>query len=159
MKKKRFTIGTINYTPIGYELGYCLGEHEETHEKHIYYFNGYPDLKYKKCEVILVKEADIATFGGDAQMGTGEDKNHKYYKGKIVRKGIGKILSQDWQCLPGKGIQCDEVIIHFGMKRTEVRTLLSNEQESIIPGIRQTAIMNFKIRPPGSIFLMMIPIL
>jgi hypothetical protein len=122
-------IGDIKYTPVGNELGYCIGEHIDTHEKHVYYFEGYPDLKYEKCNIVLVNDAHVDTFTSDTIMGEGRDKNHKYFKGKVVKKGTGRILSQDWEFIPGQGIQCDHVVIRFGMSRVDARSLLSNEQE------------------------------
>ncbi len=122
-------LGNIKYTPVGYELGYCIGEDVDTKEKGIYYFKGYPEKKYKDCEIVLVKEADVNTFSSDTIMGEGRDKNHKFFKGQIVKKGIGRILSQDWLFNPEKGVQCDEVVINFGMTRAEIRKALNNEQE------------------------------
>lgn len=122
-------IGNIKYTPVGNELGYCIGEHVDTREKQVYYFKGYPDLKYEKCEIVLVSGADVETFTSDNIMGEGQDKNYKYFKGNLVRKGTGRILSQDWEFIPGTGIKCDDVVIRFGMNKTDARNLLSNEQE------------------------------
>jgi len=122
-------IGNIKYIPVGYQLGYCIGENLDTKERHVYYFNGYPGLDYTKCEITVVNGADVKTFTSDTVMGEGKDKNHKYFKGKVVMKGTGKILSQDWEFIPGTGIRCDDVVIRFGMSRADARALLSNEQQ------------------------------
>ncbi len=122
-------IGNIKYTPIGYALGYCIGEHVDTKERHVYYFNGYPGLAYNQCEIAVVNGADVKTFTSDTVMGEGKDKNHRYFKGKVIMKGTGKILSQDWEFIPGTGIKCDDVVIRFGMNRAVARELLSNEQQ------------------------------
>ena len=122
-------IDKITYTPLGNGLGYCLGVHQETGEQTIFYFRGYPKLPYEQCEILPIKEADIKTFVSNTIMGEGRDKNQKYFKGKIVKKGLGKMLSQDWQFIPDKGIQCDDVEIFFGMDRWEIRIKLNNEHE------------------------------
>ncbi len=67
-------IGNIKYTPIGYGLGYCIGEHLDTKERQVYYFNGYPALAYNECGIELVDGADIKSFTSDTIMERGRTK-------------------------------------------------------------------------------------
>src|SRR5688572_22197799 len=122
-------IDNIHFKPIGYELGYCLGVQGNTGQMSIYYFHGYPELPYEKCEILPLPDADVKTFVSETMMGEGRDKNHKYFRGRIVRKGLGRILSHNWSFIPNQGIQCDDVDIFFGMRRSDVRAKLDNEQE------------------------------
>lgn len=115
------------YQPIGNGLGYCLGG--SIFRRSVFYFKGYPQIPYDKCEIVELKNADPGSFESDTVMGEGKDKNNKYFQGKIVIKGKGQRLNQDWEFIPMKGIKCQTTEIFFGTDRTINRSLLGNEQE------------------------------
>lgn len=116
-----------SYKPIGNELGYCIGG--SIFRRKVFYFKGYPNLAYEKCEIIELEEADTSSFTSDTIMGEGRDKNNKYFQGKIVNKGKGKTLNQDWEFIPLKGLKCQTVELFFGSNRKSNRELLGNEEE------------------------------
>jgi len=92
------------YKPIGNGLGYCVGG--SLFRKKVFYFKGYPQTPYEDCEILEVKYADPKSFKSDTVMGEGRDKNNNYFQGKIVKKGKGIKLNQDWEFVPNKGIKC-----------------------------------------------------
>src|SRR5690606_36349418 len=99
------------YNPVGNGLGYCIGG--SLFSKNVFYFKGYPQKPYEDCEIIELKHADPKSFESDTVMGEGRDKNHKYFQGKIVQKGNGIKLNQDWEFVPLKGIKCQSVELFF----------------------------------------------
>lgn len=115
------------YKPIGNGLGYCLGS--SLFNKKVFYFKGYPQIPYEKCEIIELKEADPKSFASDTVMGEGRDKNNKYFQGEIIEKGKGQILNQDWEFIPHKGIKCQSVELFFNKDRSLIRELLGNEEK------------------------------
>ncbi len=115
------------YKPIGNELGYCIGG--SFFKKRVFYFKGYPQRPYEECEIIELDYADPKSFESDTVMGEGRDKNNKYFQGKIVEKGNGIELNQDWEFVPFKGIKCQSVELFFNTERSLIRDLLGNEEE------------------------------
>lgn len=116
----------VKYKPIGNGLGYCVVGN--FFNKRVYYFKGYPNLSYEDCEIIEMVDADPSTFQSDTVMGEGRDKNHKYFQGRIVEKGKGQLLNQDWEYVPRKGIKCEDVELFFNSDRKFNRELLGNEE-------------------------------
>lgn len=116
-----------SYKPIGNGLGYCVSG--SLFKKKVFYFKGYPQNPYEDCEIIELKHADPKSFISDTVMGEGRDKNNNYYQGKIVKKGKGIKLNQDWEFVPNKGIKCQSVALFFKSKRSEICSLMGNEQE------------------------------
>jgi len=115
------------YKPIGNGLGYCLGG--SLFKKSVFYFKGYPQTPYEDCEIIELEYADPRSFVSDTVMGEGRDKNNKYFQGKIVKKGKGVKLNQDWEFVPLKGIKCQSVELFFDTDRSIIRDLLGNEED------------------------------
>lgn len=115
------------YKPIGNGLGYCLGS--SLFNKSVFYFKGYPQRPYEDCEILELKYADPKSFESDTVMGEGRDKNNKYFQGKIVEKGKGVKINQDWEFVPLKGIKCQSVDLFFNTDRSLIRDLLGNEEE------------------------------
>lgn len=115
------------YKPIGNELGYCIGS--SLFKKGVFYFKGYPQSPYEDCEIIELKYADSKSFKSDTVMGEGQDKHNKYFQGKIIEKGRGIKLNQDWEFVPLKGIKCQSVELFFNTDRSVIRDLLGNEEE------------------------------
>lgn len=115
------------YEPIGNGLGYCFGGNH--FEKRVYYFKGYPQAPYERCEIIELREADPNSFESDTVMGEGRDKHNKYFQGKKIIKGKGIKINQDWEFIPKKGIRCESVELFFEKERDSIRKLLGNEEE------------------------------
>ena len=115
------------YKPIGNGLGYCLSGN--LFKKRVYYFKGYPQTPYEKCEIIELKDADPNSFESDTVMGEGRDKNNKYFQGKKIIKGKGIKINQEWEFIPNKGIRCESVELFFGKARDSIRKLMGNEEQ------------------------------